>query len=53
MMRRLTDEGKKGNKGMVHYMWSMAVPLAFVSGLYFGGYTLRKMRQHWEGGPMD
>jgi len=32
---------------------SMAIPVAFINGLFFGGYALRKIRQYWEGGPMD
>ena len=31
----------------------LAVPMAFINGLFFGGYALRKMRQYWEGGPRD
>ncbi|NLU50766.1 MAG: hypothetical protein GXX09_10255 [Syntrophomonadaceae bacterium] len=31
----------------------LAVPIAFINGLFFGGYILRKMRQYWERGPMD
>lgn len=31
----------------------LAVPMAFVNGLFFGGYALRKIRQYWEGGPRD
>lgn len=31
----------------------LAVPIAFVNGMFFGGYVLRKMRQYWEKGPMD
>lgn len=32
---------------------AMAIPMAFINGLFFGGYALRKIRQYWEGGPMD
>lgn len=32
---------------------NLAVPLAFVNGLFLGGYVLRKVRQYWEKGPMD
>jgi hypothetical protein len=32
---------------------SLAVPVAFINGLFFGGYALRKIRQYWEGGPTD
>ncbi|MDD4801429.1 MAG: hypothetical protein PHF24_00610 [Syntrophomonas sp.] len=32
---------------------TMAIPVAFINGLFFGGYALRKIRQYWEGGPMD
>ncbi len=31
----------------------LVVPLAFINGLFFGGYALRKIRRYWEGGPMD
>ncbi|CFX86196.1 Uncharacterized [Syntrophomonas zehnderi OL-4] len=31
----------------------LAVPIAFINGLFFGGYALRKIRQYWEGGPRD
>ncbi|MDD4170697.1 MAG: hypothetical protein PHQ94_00510 [Syntrophomonas sp.] len=47
-MRRIRMQNKEGfNFG------SMAIPVAFINGLFFGGYALRKIRQYWEGGPMD
>lgn len=32
---------------------SMAIPVAFINGLFIGSFALRKIRQYWEGGPMD
>jgi hypothetical protein len=42
---------KANNKGF--QFGSMAIPIAFINGLFFGGYALRKIRQYWEDGPMD
>lgn len=48
MRRRFGIRKKKGFQ-----FSSMAVPVAFINGLFFGGLALRKIRQYWEGGPMD
>jgi len=40
------------NNHKIHY-GAMAIPVAFINGLFFGGLALRKIRQYWEGGPMD
>jgi hypothetical protein len=48
-----TSSGQEDSKQKFHYFGAMAIPLAFVNGLFFGGYALRKIRQYWEGGPMD
>lgn len=48
-----TNDRNDGFNQKSHWLWAMAIPLAFANGLYFGGYALRKIRQHWEGGPMD
>ena len=32
---------------------NMMVPMAFVNGLFLGGYALRMARKYWEGGPQD
>ena len=31
----------------------MAIPLAFINGLFFAATPAAKIRQYWEGGPMD
>jgi len=48
-MFRTTNNNLKRN----FHFGLLAVPLAFINGLFFGGYALRKIRKHWEGGPMD
>ncbi|MEN6391353.1 MAG: hypothetical protein ABFD04_13140 [Syntrophomonas sp.] len=53
MTRFRTTDGREDMKQKFHVFGAMAIPLAFLNGLYFGGYALRKIRQHWEGGPMD
>jgi len=47
LSKRFTVSNKKFNFG------SMAIPIAFINGLFFGGYALRKIRQYWEGGPIN
>ncbi len=47
MRRHRVIDNRKFNFG------SMAIPVAFINGLFFGGLALRKIRQYWEGGPMD
>mgnify|MGYP000967464957 CR=1 FL=1 len=49
MTRYRTNNGVKQK----FHFGVMAIPLAFINGLFFGGYALRKIRQYWEGGPMD
>jgi len=51
--RYRTTNGKEDLKQKINIFGAMAIPIAFINGLYFGGYALRKIRQHWEGGPMD
>ncbi|ADI02910.1 MAG TPA: hypothetical protein GXX39_08105 [Syntrophothermus lipocalidus] len=42
------------NKGKPYWKYEyLAVPIAFLNGLYLGGCLLRKMRQTWEHGPRD
>lgn len=53
MTRYRTTDGREVNNERIHYWGAMAIPLAFLNGLFFGGYALRKIRQYWEGGPMD
>ena len=48
--RRVT--GQRNQKQKINF-GTMAIPVAFINGLFFGGYALRKIRQYWEGGPMD
>ncbi len=48
MNRRFKVMGKSGFN-----FKSMYWPIAFINGLFFGGLALRKIRQYWEGGPMD
>jgi len=48
--RRVT--GQRNLKQKINF-GAMAIPVAFINGLFFGGYALRKIRQYWEGGPMD
>ncbi len=52
MMRFSSSKHNKNFPEKFHFE-SLMLPLAFVNGLFFGGYALRKIRQHWEGGPMD
>ncbi|MGE5372235.1 MAG: hypothetical protein ACM3QZ_09625 [Solirubrobacterales bacterium] len=35
-----------------HYE-QLAIPWAFVNGLFLGGWLLRKGREYWENGPRD
>ncbi len=53
MTRYRTTDGKEDMKQKFQTFGAMAIPLAFINGLFFGGYALRKIRQYWEGGPMD
>ncbi|NLB51493.1 MAG: hypothetical protein GX808_00960 [Syntrophomonadaceae bacterium] len=53
MTRFRTTDGQEDMKQKIHWFGAMAIPLAFVNGLFFGGYAVRKIRQYWEGGPMD
>ncbi|MEN6351606.1 MAG: hypothetical protein ABFD08_19700 [Syntrophomonas sp.] len=53
MTRYRTADGQQDMKQKFHWFGAMAVPIAFINGLFFGGYALRKIRQYWEGGPMD
>ncbi|HNX28041.1 MAG TPA: hypothetical protein PKN87_01325 [Syntrophomonadaceae bacterium] len=53
MTRYRTTDGQEDLKQNFRWFGAMAIPLAFVNGLFFGGYALRKIRQYWEGGPMD
>ena len=53
MTRYRTTNGQEDLKQKIHWFGAMAIPLAFVNGLYFGGYALRKIRQYLEGGPID
>jgi len=45
MRRHYKTDSKKFNFG------SMAIPVAFINGLFFGGYALRKIRQYWKADP--
>ncbi len=51
-MRSLRRKGRNDLQDKLNF-GAMAVPVAFINGLFFGGYALRKIRQYWEGGPMD
>jgi hypothetical protein len=51
-MRSLRRKGRNDLKDKLNFEL-MAIPVAFINGLFFGGYALRKIRQYWEGGPMD
>lgn len=51
-MRSLMRKSRNNRKDKLSFE-SMAIPVAFINGLFFGGYALRKIRQYWEGGPMD
>lgn len=51
--RYRNSNGQEDLKQKLNWFGAMAVPIAFVNGLFFGGYALRKIRQYWEGGPMD
>jgi len=51
--RYRTTDGKQDLRQRLDPWTAMAIPLAFANGIYFGSYALRKIRQHWEGGPMD
>lgn len=53
MTRYRTTTGQEDMKQKTHWFGAMAIPIAFINGLFFGGYALRKIRQYWEGGPMD
>ncbi|MGR6837529.1 hypothetical protein [Syntrophomonas erecta] len=53
MTRYRTTDGKEDLKQRVDPWSTMAIPLAFINGLYVGSYALRMIRQRWEGGPMD
>jgi len=53
LTRYRTTDGQEDLKQNFRWFGAMAIPLAFVNGLFFGGYALRKIRQYWEGGPMD
>ncbi|MDD2510799.1 MAG: hypothetical protein PHG94_06705 [Syntrophomonas sp.] len=53
MTRYRTSDGKEDMRQKFHWFGAMAIPIAFLNGLFFGGYALRKIRQYWEGGPMD
>jgi hypothetical protein len=53
MTRYRTTDGREDLKQKMNYFGAMAIPIAFINGLFFGGYALRKIRQYWEGGPMD
>lgn len=44
---------KRQRNGSSMRFENLAVPMAFINGLFFGGYALRKIRQYWEDGPMD
>jgi hypothetical protein len=47
-MRMFGNEPRKG----FHYEM-LAVPWAFINGLFLGGWVLRKGRKFWEEGPRD
>ena len=49
---RLRSSSREKMKDEFHFE-QLLVPLAFINGVFFGGYALRKVRQYWEGGPMD
>jgi hypothetical protein len=51
--RYRTTDGKQDLRQRMDPWTAMAIPLAFANGIYFGSYAIRKIRQHWEGGPMD
>ncbi|NLF45425.1 MAG: hypothetical protein GX581_05045 [Syntrophomonadaceae bacterium] len=53
MTRFRKTDGQEDLQQKFNWFGAMAIPLAFVNGLYFGGYAIRKIRQYWEGGPMD
>mgnify|MGYP000859078740 FL=1 len=53
MTRFRTTDGKEDMKQKISWFGFLAIPIAFINGLYFGGYALRKIRQYWEKGPMD
>lgn len=51
--RYRNSDGREDVQQKFHWFGAMAIPIAFLNGLFFGGYALRKIRQYWEGGPMD
>ncbi len=51
-MNRLRRKNIQRNQHKFNFD-SLAVPMAFINGLFFGGLALRKIRQYWEGGPRD
>lgn len=53
-MTRYRNQFGQDLKQKINYWGAMAIPIAFINGLYFGGYITRKVRQ-WglEDGPMD
>lgn len=53
MTRYRTTDGKADLKERTDPWTRMAIPLAFINGVYFGSFALRAIRQRWEGGPMD
>lgn len=53
LTRYRTTNGKEDLKQRMDPWAAMAIPLAFINGVYFGSYALRAIRQYWEGGPMD
>lgn len=50
MFRREPEETQNYPAWKFEYL---AVPIAFINGLFFGGCMLRKMRQYVEKGPTD
>lgn len=53
-MTRYRNEHGEDLKQKINIWGAMAIPLAFINGLYFGGYMIRKIRQSGlENGPMD
>ena len=53
MTRYRTTDGQEDLKERMDYFNLMAIPVAFMNGIFLGAYGLRKIRQYWEGGPMD
>jgi len=53
LTRYRTTDGKEDLIERKDIFDMLAIPVAFLNGLFLGAYGLRKIRQYWEGGPMD